>query len=88
MKRGHVPMRMCVGCRQVKPKRGLLRLASGANGSLSLDHTQRSSGRGVYLCYALRCAERAFGKGVLAKRRDSRALEEQVVSVLSRLENN
>ena len=45
-----IPMRMCVGCREMKPKKELLRVVRGADGQVSVDRTGKASGRGAYIC--------------------------------------
>jgi predicted RNA-binding protein YlxR (DUF448 family) len=47
----HVPLRTCTGCRRVRPRIELIRLAvAGLTGRVTLDPTGRSPGRGAYLC--------------------------------------
>lgn len=53
----HVPQRTCVGCRQVRPKRELVRIVHNANNGVEIDPTGRKSGRGTYLCKAQSCWE-------------------------------
>jgi uncharacterized protein len=60
----HVPQRTCVGCREVLPKRRLLRLVRTAQG-VQVDLTGKLAGRGAYLHDRRECWERAF-KGPLA----------------------
>ena len=50
MKTRKVPMRMCVGCREMKPKKELLRVVKSAEGDISFDRTGKLSGRGAYIC--------------------------------------
>lgn len=58
MKSKNIPMRTCVGCRQVKPKGELIRVVSGENG-LAADPAGKKNGRGVYICPDRRCMEAA-----------------------------
>lgn len=45
------PLRMCVVCREMKPKRDLVRVVLNANsGEIILDETGKTSGRGAYVC--------------------------------------
>ncbi|UCE20186.1 MAG: YlxR family protein [Gemmatimonadota bacterium] len=62
MKRGHIPYRMCVGCRSVKPKREFLRCVRHGDGSVTIDRGQRFGGRGFYLCTTLACVQKALKK--------------------------
>jgi predicted RNA-binding protein YlxR (DUF448 family) len=44
------PQRTCLGCREVKPKRELLRIVRTPQGEIELDPTGKKSGRGAYVC--------------------------------------
>ena len=60
----HVPQRTCVGCREVLPKRKMIRLVRTAEG-VQVDPTGKLAGRGAYLHDRRECWERAL-KGALA----------------------
>ena len=45
-----IPMRMCVVCREMKPKRELIRVVTDGNGKIILDETGKLNGRGAYVC--------------------------------------
>ena len=60
-----IPMRMCVGCRQMKPKKELLRVVRSPEGEVSLDPTGKKPGRGAYGCYSADCLKRALKQGQL-----------------------
>ena len=53
----HVPQRTCIGCREIKPKRELIRLVHVDNGKVEIDSTGKKAGRGVYLCLSSSCWE-------------------------------
>ena len=74
MKRGHIPHRTCLGCRDARPKPELLRLVMGKDGSVTIDGTHHSPGRGMYMCYANECVQRAFRKGVFKGQSDREIL--------------
>ena len=65
-----IPMRMCVGCREMKPKKELLRAVRSPEGEVSLDPTGKKAGRGAYVCFNAECLRRA-----LKQRQLDRALE-------------
>lgn len=54
-----VPMRMCVGCREMKPKKELLRIVRSPEGEISVDRTGKASGRGAYICANGECLNKA-----------------------------
>ncbi|MGI6696856.1 MAG: RNase P modulator RnpM [Christensenellales bacterium] len=78
-----VPMRMCVGCREMKPKRELLRVVRSPEGEISIDFTGKKSGRGAYVCRDEACLDRA-----VKQRQLERALEnpvnEEMIALLRR----
>ena len=61
-----IPMRQCLGCREMKPKRELIRVVRPPEEEISLDFKGKKPGRGAYLCPDPAC---------LARARKSRALE-------------
>ncbi|MBQ1946972.1 MAG: YlxR family protein [Clostridia bacterium] len=60
MKPKKIPMRMCVGCREMKPKKELLRVVRSPEGEISFDLTGRKPGRGAYVCHSSECLLRAI----------------------------
>ena len=68
-----IPVRQCVGCREHRPKKELVRVVRSPEGRVSLDFSGRANGRGAYLCRSADCLhravraralERAFGAAV------------------------
>lgn len=51
-----IPMRMCLGCREMKPKREMLRIVLNKEGVISVDTTGKLPGRGAYICNDPACA--------------------------------
>ena len=62
-----IPMRMCVGCREMKPKRELIRVVRSPEGQVSLDSTGKKPGRGAYVCFNPDCLKRALKQGQLSR---------------------
>ena len=63
----HVPHRTCLGCRQRRAKRELVRLVRRPDGLVDADLGGRLPGRGAYVCAEAACAERALKTGRLAQ---------------------
>ena len=63
----HVPERTCVACKQVRPKRELLRIVRTPDGHVLLDPTGKKSGRGAYLCAKRSCWDIGLNKGRLER---------------------
>lgn len=61
-KRGHVPVRMCMGCHQRKKKEELLRMVKSSDGAFSVDAKGEGDGRGYYLCPDRACLKMAAKK--------------------------
>lgn len=61
-----IPQRQCMGCRERKAKRELIRIVRGTDGVVSLDFTGKRNGRGAYICPNAEC---------LKKVRKSKALD-------------
>ena len=59
MKEKKVPMRQCVGCRESKEKKILIRIVKGMGETISIDRTGKKNGRGAYLCDDLECLKKA-----------------------------
>ena len=54
-----IPQRQCVGCREMKDKRALIRVVKSPEGEVSLDFRGRKPGRGAYVCPDAACLKRA-----------------------------
>ena len=52
------PMRTCIACRAVKPKRELIRIVKSGT-EISLDRTGKKNGRGAYICRNAACLKKA-----------------------------
>ena len=65
------PIRQCMGCREHKPKKELVRVVRSPEGAVAIDATGKKAGRGAYICPNPECLKRA---------RKSRALERNLGS--------
>ena len=65
-KQKKIPQRQCLGCREMKPKKELIRVVRSPQGEVSLDFRGKLPGRGAYVCPNPAC---------LGKARKSKALE-------------
>jgi len=54
-----IPMRQCMGCRERRAKRELIRVVRGTDGTVSLDFSGKLNGRGAYLCSNTECLKKA-----------------------------
>lgn len=59
MKPRKIPMRMCVGCREMKPKAELIRVVKTPQDEIKLDGSGKLCGRGAYICKSEECLKKA-----------------------------
>lgn len=59
MQKRKIPLRRCVGCRQMLDKRELIRVVRSPEGEFSLDFKGKKPGRGAYICKNADCLRRA-----------------------------
>ena len=62
-----IPMRMCIACREMKPKKEMLRVVKTAEGELAVDPTGKASGRGAYVCGSEECMQKVTNRKLLNK---------------------
>lgn len=55
-----IPMRQCMGCRERKAKREMIRVVRSPEGTVSLDFRGKAPGRGAYLCPSPDCLKKAI----------------------------
>jgi predicted RNA-binding protein YlxR (DUF448 family) len=77
----HVPQRTCVICRQVKPKRELIRLVRTPDAGVQVDPSGKQNGRGAYLCNNPLCWAKAARSDVLNKALRTTLTEEERVLI-------
>ena len=58
-KKKNIPMRMCIACNEMKPKKELIRVLKTTEEAIVLDKTGKKNGRGAYLCNSLECFKQA-----------------------------
>ena len=54
-----IPQRQCMGCRERKPKKEMIRVVRGTDGTVSLDFGGKAPGRGAYICPDPECLKKA-----------------------------
>ena len=62
-----IPLRQCLGCREMKPKRDLIRAVKSPQGEVSLDFSGKKPGRGAYVCPDADCLKRAVKTKALSR---------------------
>ena len=62
-----IPTRMCIACREMKPKSEMTRVVKNADGEIFADPTGKAAGRGAYICANPKCLEMLNKKKLLHK---------------------
>lgn len=81
MQQKKLPMRMCTGCGEMKPKKELVRIVHNVAGEISLDTTGKKPGRGAYICKNAECLKKAK-KAKRLERAFSSAVPDEIYSRL------
>ena len=71
-----IPQRQCVGCREMKDKKSLLRVVKSPEGEVSLDFGGKKPGRGAYVCRNVDCLKRAIKQRQLERQLEVQLTEE------------
>ncbi len=66
-KKKSVPMRMCIACREMKPKKEMTRVVKNADGDIFADLSGKAPGRGAYICNDAACLKKLDDKKLLHK---------------------
>ncbi len=78
-----IPMRKCVGCGEMKPKKELIRVLRTTEEEFVLDTTGKKNGRGAYICKSKQCFLKAVkSKGL--ERSFKQAIPEEVYTRLEK----
>lgn len=78
-----IPMRQCLGCREMKPKRELIRAVRSPQGEVSLDFKGKAAGRGAYICPKPDCLKKAIRAKAL-ERAFAMAIPQEVYAELEK----
>ena len=62
-----IPQRQCMGCRERKAKRELIRVVRGTDGNVNLDFGGKAPGRGAYICPNPECLKKAMKANSLGR---------------------
>lgn len=62
-----IPLRMCIACREMKPKREMLRIVKNAENKIFIDRKGKAEGRGAYICDNEKCVNNCLKKKIFNK---------------------
>jgi len=83
-----IPQRMCLGCREHKPKKELVRVVRSPEGEISVDLTGRKNGRGAYVCKSVECLKKARKIRSISKALDCEISDEVFEQLLVEIEED
>ena len=75
-------MRMCIGCREMMPKKELTRIVKSPEGTIDIDLKGKAPGRGAYLCNSKACVDKAAKHKLLEKNFEQK-IDQEVYDRLS-----
>lgn len=81
-----IPMRQCLGCREMKPKRELLRIVRSPEGTVCLDLRGKANGRGAYVCPQADCLKKAIRAKALSRAFETEIPQEVYDALLREME--
>ena len=81
-----IPMRQCVGCREMKAKKELVRVVRSPEGEISLDFRGKAPGRGAYLCPQAECLKKAIRAKALERAFDTQIPQDVLDELLKTME--
>ena len=79
------PCRMCMVCRERKPKSELFRVIKKSSGEIDLDLTGKADGRGAYICKEGNCKEKLLKSKALNKSYKINVTQEVYDKILDKL---
>ena len=81
-----IPLRQCLGCREMKPKKELVRVVRSPAGELSLDLKGKANGRGAYVCRDPGCLKKAIRAKALERALETAIPEEIYAQLTAQME--
>lgn len=88
MKQKKIPLRMCLGCQVMKPKKELIRIVKNKENEISVDFTGKKPGRGAYICKSTDCLSKAVKAKRLERAFETSINEEIYETLKKQLEEN
>ena len=86
MQQKKIPMRQCLGCREMKPKKELIRVVRSPEGTISLDFRGKANGRGAYVCPDPACLKKAIRAKALERAFETTIPEEIYAQLTAQME--
>ncbi len=82
-KKRKIPLRVCIGCQEKKPKKELIRIVKTPEETIEIDFKGKRSGRGTYICPNLECLKKAV-KGKRIEKSLQRPVSPEIITELEK----
>lgn len=83
-----IPLRMCIVCKEMKPKKELIRVVKSADGTIGLDTTGKANGRGAYICNSDECMAKLVKTKALSRTYKENVSSEVYQGLIEEYERN
>ena len=83
-----IPQRQCMGCRERKAKRDMIRVVRGTDGTVSLDFGGKMNGRGAYICPDAECLKKALRSKALDRSLEVTIPEDVILRLQKEMEGS
>ena len=83
-----IPMRQCVGCREMKQKKELIRVVKTPDDQIVLDVTGKQNGRGAYICNCQECLNKAMKSSALERSLKTKVSQEVYEELERQMKSN
>ncbi len=87
IKKRKIPLRICIGCQEKKPKKELVRVVRTPDSKVVLDLTGKKAGRGAYICPSEECLKKAVKGKRLEKNLEQNISDELLDEITEALKN-
>ncbi len=88
MRKKKIPLRKCIGCSEMKPKKDLIRIVHNKLGETKIDFTGKAHGRGAYICNNRDCFEKMCKTKALNRSFQSEIPQDIYGQLIKEIDNN
>lgn len=83
-----IPMRKCLGCNEMKPKKEMIRIVRSPEGNINMDLKGKASGRGCYICPNTECLDSAIKTKRIESALETKMTDELIYVLREQIQEN